>query len=83
MPYFCAICQNNHTETSNNVSLQCSHTFCTYCIANWCRHHMQAPCPLCRNTISGLDKIKIAGQIALDNAKSITTPICDLIYDSE
>jgi hypothetical protein len=44
---------------------------------------MQASCPLCRSAISGLDKITIPGQIALENAKHITTPICDLIYDSE
>jgi hypothetical protein len=44
---------------------------------------LQAPCPLCRRAISGLDKIKIARHIALENAKRIMTPICDLIYDSE
>ncbi len=68
--------------------LQCGHTFCTYCIANWCARaslrRLGGPgCPLCRRDISDVNTSELMDWKLLYDVKDIVTPMSDVTSEVE
>ncbi|KAK9876264.1 hypothetical protein WA026_012563 [Henosepilachna vigintioctopunctata] len=53
----CSVCSELFIKA---VTLNCCHTFCSYCINQWRKH--QSCCPICRKSITGM-----APTLVLDN----------------
>ena len=67
-------------------NLQCGHTFCTDCIAEWCarapRRLGGPPCPLCRRDISVNDTSRLRmWKLIFATKKDIKTYVSDVTSD--
>ncbi|XP_015111085.1 E3 ubiquitin-protein ligase RNF8 [Diachasma alloeum] len=52
----CSICSEIFV---NPTSLNCSHTFCQYCISSWNKKTKKANCPICRVRIKSMNQSRV------------------------